>query len=238
MLQTFSPEKRKFPVISYFHKHFLLFGNLYKESKVVSKISKNPAVRMKTNAVLVLAIVLVGSISTVAARAQLVEEYHHERIANGQIANPGAFPFVASHRMIDLRTGKFFHLCGATILSQNWLVTLASCIRYVSPNYNQVVVGAHHVRNDGITHSLQAVMRHPNYDYEIKNNIGLLRTKEPIKFTNAVRPIRFSRSKLTATNLPAVTIGWGDVVRRILDLNEINIIIILQLYFVYFPPEG
>lgn len=193
------------------------------------EISYNPTLRMKTIAVFVLAIVVVESISAGAASPPLALQDHHERVATRQVANPGSFPFVASHRMIDPHTGKFFHACGATILSQNWLVTLAACIRFSSPSYNHVVVGAHHILNDGTKHDLHSIVRHPSY-YQTQNNIALLRTKEPMQFNNAVQPIRFSRSKLTASNAPAVTIGWGNgvciVVDATLNFNQIKMILI------------
>lgn len=82
------------------------------------------------------------------------------RIVGGQTAVPGQFPYIVSIRNLNN-----FHFCGGTIISSRFVVSAAHCFESTTTARNTViVVGAHHISNDGTKITLDRIVSHPDYN--------------------------------------------------------------------------
>jgi len=88
-------------------------------------------------------------------------------IVNGNYARPGEFPWQAS-----LQTGRLFHshICGASLISEEWLVTASHCVTEISSmgvGYYSVVLGAHDKDSKKMgkpkRYSIDQIIMHPSY---------------------------------------------------------------------------
>lgn len=129
------------------------------------------------------------------------------RIVRGQNAIPGQFPYQASLRTVLSRT----HFCGASIISNRFLLTAAHCnsgFRRI-PYFIVVVVGAVHRRFDGVAYRIDKIMRHQYFStFGLLNDISLIRTAKEIVFTANIQPIALPKQNVAA-NTSVVASGWG-----------------------------
>lgn len=74
-----------------------------------------------------------------------------------------------------------------------------------------VVVGAHHIKDDGTSIAIAQIIEHPDYELPMTNDIGLILVATPIIFSARVQPIRLPEQDLPegSINLPAFVSGWG-----------------------------
>lgn len=145
----------------------------------------------------------------------LIENLTGDRIIGGQKARLGQFPYQASLRSLRRVNGSlgwFNHLCGASIISSQWILSAAHCAQgYLSnPSRMRVAVGAHHIQNDGEIYPLERIANHPLYndDMIIRNDISLLRTAKIITFNDVVQSIPLRR-QLVGEGAVATLSGWG-----------------------------
>merc|ERR1712168_70086 len=91
---------------------------------------------------------------------------------------PGTYPWQAS-----LQPQGQYHSCGASLVSERWLVTAAHCVGY-SPSYYKVVLGMHDKdsRKEGAPkmYGVDKVIMHEDYRYAsgFPNDIALLHLSE------------------------------------------------------------
>ncbi|XP_061411756.1 enteropeptidase-like [Lethenteron reissneri] len=109
-------------------------------------------------------------------RRRLVPE---SRVVQGSDAAPGAWPW-----MVDLRS-KGQHLCGASLLSRDWLLTAAHCVRGHEAVDLTAAFGLRSQLNfssSGVEQRLVAqVHGHRDYNHYSKDNdIALLRLASPV----------------------------------------------------------
>merc|ERR1712149_140495 len=150
-------------------------------------------------------------------------------IVNGFDANPGQFPWQAS-----FQTSWGFHFCGASIVSERWLVTAAHCVTGKSPNGVRVVLGLHdqaQTVGNPETYRIAQIIAHPRYDGgSISNDITLLQTEQPIQFTDRIQAIALPEQDQTFNGQTCQISGWGelgwnqgspDILQR-LDVSVVN----------------
>lgn len=138
---------------------------------------------------LLLAITIANSYPSLTFR-RLFENNQH-RIGGGTTAQRGQFPYIVSLRRI---TANMAHVCGGSILNERFVLTAAHCIvyvRYILKDQYIVQVGAHHVRNDGVQHTIRRGIIHEDLDMsKASNDIALIELKDPIVFGPNVQPIQ------------------------------------------------
>lgn len=139
-----------------------------------------------------------------------------ERIAGGQDATPGQFPFVAS-----IRDQNNVHMCGGAIIGPQHVVTAARCTQ-VNRNIIFVHAGAHS-RVSGTRFAVRRIVRHPQYNPQFMlNDISVLVTTLRIEYNRFVQPIALPQTD-TPEGFPAAVAGWGITqvwYRELCELRE------------------
>lgn len=144
------------------------------------------------------------------------ENINDNRIWGGKTAKRGQFPYMASLRHPNQVNGTTYwqnHVCGGGILSSRWIVSCAHCTDNLFSNtsFLVIVVGSHHISNDGQLYRLDRIVKHPAYVYNhLRNDISLLRTNENIQFNAFVQPIPL-RKQFVGPDTAAIISGWGFV---------------------------
>ncbi|XP_043114723.1 suppressor of tumorigenicity 14 protein homolog isoform X2 [Puntigrus tetrazona] len=159
--------------------------------------------------------------------------YKHNRIVGGQNADVGEWPWQVS---LHFQTNG--HVCGASIISNNWLLSAAHCFIQPDPTYKKTSSWLTYsgLRDQNIQDSVQKrtlknIITHPNYDSMTYDyDISLLELSDPLNFTNTVHPICLPAPThvFTAGSSCFVT-GWGTLreggsVAQILQKAEVKVI--------------
>uniref|UniRef100_A0A3P9PTV5 ST14 transmembrane serine protease matriptase a n=1 Tax=Poecilia reticulata TaxID=8081 RepID=A0A3P9PTV5_POERE len=114
------------------------------------------------------------------------------RIVGGEDAAQGEFPW-----QVSLHFQTYGHVCGASIISENWLVTAAHCVQiddiFGEPAKWEVYLGLHDQRKIEsfvVKRKLKQIISNPNYNPNTFNNdIALMELDSPIKFSDYIQPI-------------------------------------------------
>ncbi|XP_023727061.1 trypsin-2 [Cryptotermes secundus] len=103
------------------------------------------------------------------------------------------------------------HICGAAIISANWVVTAAQCVDGLSPSRVQFRAGSSIRGKGGSVHLATQLIAHPLYDYyTIDFDVAVVRVSVPFAFGVAVQPISLIISEPAAGEYGVVT-GWGTL---------------------------
>ncbi|KAM9820242.1 prothrombin [Neosynchiropus ocellatus] len=158
-----------------------------------------------------------------AKEIELLESYREQRIVGGDDAEVASAPWQV---MLYKRSPQEL-LCGASLISDQWILTAAHCILYPPWNKNfttndiLVRLGKHNrakfERNIEKIVAIDEIIVHPKYNWKenLNRDIALLHMRKPVTFTNEIHPVCLP-SKRTAKMLMSegykgrVT-GWGNL---------------------------
>ncbi|XP_038123519.1 suppressor of tumorigenicity 14 protein homolog [Cyprinodon tularosa] len=141
-----------------------------------------------------------------------IRPYKMTRIIGGQNADSGEWPWQVS---LHFRTSG--HACGASIISDRWLLSAAHCFKFSHE---------HGLQANWITYSglqsqyepekaqmrkVKRIILHPSYDQVTSDyDIALLKLSEPLEFSNTVQPICLpASSHVFPPGMTCSITGWG-----------------------------
>ncbi|KAM3872410.1 chymotrypsin-like elastase family member 2A [Diretmus argenteus] len=135
------------------------------------------------------------------------------RVVGGEDVRQHSWPWQAS---LQYRSGNnFYHTCGATLISNQWVITAAHCIS--SRNTYRVYLGKHSMRSSNepgsIAISPEKIIVHENWDsYRIRNDIALIKLSTPVTFTDSIQAACLPDSgHVLAHGAPCYVTGWGRI---------------------------
>ncbi|KAM9220047.1 prothrombin isoform 2-T2 [Dugong dugon] len=154
---------------------------------------------------------------------ELLDSYIHGRIVEGWDAEQGIAPW----QVMLFRKSPQELLCGASLISDRWILTAAHCLLYPpwDKNFTEkdlVVRLGKHYRTRYERHTerisvLEKIYIHPRYNWRenLDRDIALLKLRKPIIFTDYIHPVCLPDRETAASLLQAgykgrVT-GWGNL---------------------------
>ncbi|XP_035729180.1 serine protease 53-like [Vespa mandarinia] len=124
------------------------------------------------------------------------------RIVGGQSVSILDHPYQASLLF------QYEHLCGASVISQKWVITAAHCMQF-QPYFYLVSVGSNATKR-GIRYAVTRIVSHPMFDpITLNYDVSLLEVEGTIYLSNKVKPIKltFVEPKYGFMNVT----GWGSL---------------------------
>ncbi|KAG7305220.1 hypothetical protein JYU34_009259 [Plutella xylostella] len=127
------------------------------------------------------------------------------RIVRGRNTSIAAVPWQASLR----RRGR--PICGASVLTPQWLITAAHCLLSARPSELTVRLGSSWKSHGGELYDVKECFVHPRYNAHSKqHDVGLMQLYATLRFSASVMPIRLvDEGVRILAGRPAVVSGWG-----------------------------
>lgn len=137
------------------------------------------------------------------------------RIVGGEETLVNEYPWQAA--LVGYGGSRPF--CGASIISDTWILTAAHCLPGLSSSNAQVIVGEHDwslTTETSVTQRLdiQQLVPHPDYnDQTSDNDIALIQVASSITFSgdNLVAPVCLPNANDLFENVNAIVSGWGTL---------------------------
>ncbi|XP_056241364.1 chymotrypsin-like elastase family member 2A isoform X1 [Seriola aureovittata] len=132
------------------------------------------------------------------------------RVVGGDDVRENSWPWQVS---LQYRSGSnFYHTCGGTLISSQWVLTAAHCI---SSRTYRVYLGKHNLKSNNevgsIAISPAKIIVHENWDsYRIRNDIALIKLETPVTFSDTIMAACLPTSgDIQPNGAPCYVTGWG-----------------------------
>ncbi|XP_015269761.1 PREDICTED: enteropeptidase, partial [Gekko japonicus] len=147
---------------------------------------------------------------------RLVSQKSGTKIVGGTNAREGAWPWMVSLHFNSRP------ICGASLVSNEWLVTAAHCVygRNVALSQWKALLGLHSTMNlsypQTVMQEIDQIIINPHYNKRTKDSdIALMHLKFHINYTDYIQPICFpekNKQYLPGTNCSIA--GWGRTINQ------------------------
>lgn len=127
--------------------------------------------------------------------------------------SPNNSPWQAS-----LQNSDSEHICGATLLSERWLITSAQCVDARYPARYNIVLGMYDLaqtEGDPQMYAMDQIIIHPSYmvnqaPITVDYDVALLHVNQDIEMNQYIQPIQVPSAYESPENLTDCRIsGWG-----------------------------
>ncbi|KAM9299335.1 transmembrane protease serine 13-like, partial [Gastrophryne carolinensis] len=111
------------------------------------------------------------------------------RIIGGTQASPGEWPWQIS---LQARSGSsFVHICGGTLINNNWVVTASHCFSKSLPLSSwRIYVGAVNLDEVRFASGIAAIIRHEDYNADSDDyDVALIKLANPFTYSATVQPV-------------------------------------------------
>ncbi|XP_071493626.1 trypsin-2-like [Diadema antillarum] len=153
-------------------------------------------------------------------------------IVGGNDATEGSWPWQVGIIKNYLVGSGGYHMCGATLINDQWIVSAAHCFyRWKRLSDYTITVGSHDrddVDKNQQNLKLGGIWVHEDYNSRtLDNDIAMLKLEQPITFTDYISPACVATNDYPAGTTCVVT-GWGDQETAVddTDLQEVYVPII------------
>ncbi|KAK7134261.1 hypothetical protein R3I93_017618 [Phoxinus phoxinus] len=138
------------------------------------------------------------------------------RIVGGTDAPAGNWPWqVSIHFKDNFNNG---HICGGTLISNQWVMTAAHCIASTNINSWTLYLGRQtqstsDANSNEVRVGVQSIIVHPKYNNSLLNNdISLMKLSQPVNFTSYIRPVCLaSIGSVFHNGTTCWATGWGNI---------------------------
>ncbi|XP_077359587.1 transmembrane protease serine 9-like [Festucalex cinctus] len=132
------------------------------------------------------------------------------KIIGGDVVSEGSWPWQASVQSFGS------HVCGGTLINEEWVLTAAHCFTSTSTVGWSVSLGRRNLEGiepNEVTRSVDTIILHPFFDNLIFNNdIALLRLSSVVEFNAYVRPVCLAaNSSMFNNGTDSWVTGWGSI---------------------------
>ncbi|XP_075785386.1 transmembrane protease serine 11C isoform X2 [Pelodiscus sinensis] len=139
-------------------------------------------------------------------------------VGGASSAQLGDWPWQASLQQNNI------HHCGATLISNTWLVSAAHCFRHSKNPHAWTVTFGNLLRPPRMKRSVKAIIVHEKYQYPApKHDIAVVKLSEHVDFTSSVHRICLpDPAQIFPYNSDAVVTGWGAQKGEVQNLNVLQ----------------
>ncbi|XP_061115119.1 chymotrypsin-like elastase family member 2A [Conger conger] len=134
------------------------------------------------------------------------------RVVGGVDARPYSWPWQISLQYTS--NGNWYHTCGGTLISNDWVLTAAHCIS--SSRTYRVVLGKHNLKEtevDSVAIPASKMIVHEKWNpFFIRNDIALIKLEAPVTVSDAIMPACLPEAGyILPHNEPCYVTGWGRI---------------------------
>ncbi|NWZ69671.1 ENTK Enteropeptidase, partial [Acrocephalus arundinaceus] len=143
----------------------------------------------------------------------LVTQNNGARIVGGSDARREAWPWIVSLHF------NFQPVCGASLVSDEWLVTAAHCVygRQLKPSRWQAVLGLYRqsdlAQPPTVLRNIDRIIINPHYTRQTKDSdIALMHLQHKVQYTDYIQPICLpEKNQQFLPGINCSIAGWGNI---------------------------
>ena len=137
--------------------------------------------------------------------------YTRNRIVGGRPAEPDEWPWLAA--LLTPGDGQY---CGATLISDSYVLSAAHCVDQYQPHQVLVKLGEYDFTKEGETKDrifgIESIIIHEKWNNETyENDIAILKLKRRTRFHQSIWPIALPQAGTEYNNTRAFVLGWGTI---------------------------
>merc|ERR1712168_44584 len=139
------------------------------------------------------------------------------RVVAGTDAVPHSWPWQISLQRKNPRYNAWFHTCGGSLITPEYVVTAAHCVATeLKPGKYRVVVGEHDRRKDDGQQNIgvHSIHSHEGFSMRhLKNDIALIRLVKPVALDSRVGTVCLPpKNSRVAAGTKCFITGWGRTI--------------------------